>query len=92
MKQIIHPKSMGPDPSHEAINQSSGVRVRGELHIQNVNNRHSGLKGFIARRKGIATKYLSSDLSCFHLIVQEKDPTPRLSLASTIGGMRINNI
>ena len=43
--------------SHEALNQSSGECVRGEFHIQNVNNSHSRLKKFIERRYEIATKY-----------------------------------
>ena len=71
--------------SHEALNQSSGEYVRGELHINNVNNRHSRLKKFIGDRKGIATKYLASFLRWYHLIVLEKDPTPRFCLASTMG-------
>ena len=69
------------DVSHEALNQSSGERVRGELHIQNVNNRHSRLKKFIERRYGIATKYLASYLRWYHLIVLEKHSTPRFCLA-----------
>ena len=67
--------------SHEALNQSSGERVRGELHIQNVNNRHSRLKKFIERRYGIATKYLASYLRWYHLIVLKKHSTPRFCLA-----------
>ncbi len=71
--------------SHKAFNQSAGERVDGELHIQNVNNRHSRLKGFIASRYGIATKYLASYLRWFHLIVLQRDPTPRHCLASALG-------
>ena len=48
--------------SHEALNPSSGERVRGELHIQTVNNRHSRLKAFLRSRRVIATKYLASYL------------------------------
>jgi hypothetical protein len=43
--------------SHEALNQSAGERVRGDLHIQTVNNRHQRLKSFLAPFRGIATKY-----------------------------------
>ena len=78
--------------SHEALNQSSGERVRGELHIQNVNNRHSRLKKFIETRNGIATKYLASYLRWYHLIVLEKNPTPRFCLANAMGVMSINTI
>ena len=78
--------------SQEVLNQSSGERVRSELHIQNVNNRHSRLKGFIASRRGIATKYLSSYLRWFHLIVLQKNPTPGHCLTSALTGVNINTI
>ena len=78
--------------SHEALNQSSGEYVRGELHINNVNNRHSRLKKIIGDRKGIATKYLASYLRWYHLIVLEKDPTPRFCLAGAMGAMSGNMI
>ena len=71
--------------SHEALNQSSGERVRGELHIQNVNNRHSRLKKFIEKRYGVATKYLANYLRWYHLIVLEKHSTPRFCLARAMG-------
>ena len=78
--------------SHEALNQSSGEYVRGELHIQNVNNRHLRLKDFIGHRRGISTKYLVSYLRWYHLIVLRKDPTSRCCLASAMGVMKINTI
>ena len=62
----------------------SGKYVRGELHIQNVNNRHSRIKGFIGVRRRIATKYLASYLRWYHLIVLQKSPTPRLCLGSAM--------
>lgn len=72
--------------SHEVLNQSGGERVRGELHIQTVNNRHSRLKDFLRARRGIATKYLPSYLRWFHLIGLHAEPTPRYCLAAAIGG------
>ena len=71
--------------SHEALNQSAGEYVRGELHINNINNRHSYLKKIIGDRKWIATKYLASYLRWYHLIVLKKDPTSRFCLASAVG-------
>ncbi len=71
--------------SHEALNQSAGERVRGELHIQTVNNRHSRLKDFLRARRGIATKYLASYLRWFHLIALHQDPSPRHCLAAAMG-------
>ena len=40
-------KSLGI--KHEALNQSAGERVRGAIHIQTVNNRHSRFKDFLRR-------------------------------------------
>ena len=70
--------------SHEVLNQSAGERVRGELHIQTVNSRHSQLKNFLRSRRGIATKYLGSYLRWFHLIVLHAAPTPRYCLKAAM--------
>jgi hypothetical protein len=66
------------------LNQSAGERVRGELHIQTVNSRHSQLKDFLRSRRGIATKHLGSYLSWFHLIVLHAAPTPRYCLKAAM--------
>lgn len=71
--------------SHETLNQSAGDRVRGELHIQTVNNRHSRLKDFLRARRGIATRYLDSYLHWFHLVGLHPNPTPRYCLAAAMG-------
>ena len=42
---------------HEALNQSAGERVRGAIHIQTVNSRHSGIKGFLRYFRGVSTRY-----------------------------------
>lgn len=72
--------------SHEVLNQTAGERVRGELHINTVNNRHSRLKDFLRVRRGIATRYLESYLRWFHLIALHADPTPRYCLGAAMGG------
>lgn len=71
--------------SHQPLNHSAGQRVRGELHIQTVNNRHSRLKDFLRRHRGIATKYLDSYLRWFHLAVLANKPSPRTCLAAAMG-------
>jgi len=71
--------------SHEVINLSAGERIRGELHIQTVNNRHSRLKDFLRPRRGIATRYLDNYLRWFHLIALHADPTSRYCLAAAMG-------
>lgn len=70
--------------SHQALNRSAGERVRGELHIQTVDNRHSRLKDFLRRRRGIASKYLDSYLCWFHLVVLDPTATSRTCLAAAL--------
>ena len=56
------PVAAALDIPHESINGAAGERVRGALHIQTVNSRHSQIKGFLRGFHGIATKYLDSYL------------------------------
>ena len=58
------------------------ARVRGALHIQTVNSRHSEIKGFLRAFRGIATKNLDSYLRWFHLIELGDRPSPRACLAA----------
>lgn len=44
------------------------VRTKGLYHIQNVNNYHSRLKGWIQRFNGVATKYLDNYLAWFQVL------------------------
>ena len=64
--------------SHEALNRSMGERVRGDLHVQTVNSRHSRLKDFLRPRRGIATRYLDNYLSWFHLVGRPRRQRPGL--------------
>ena len=71
--------------THEALNQSAGEHVRGELHIQTVNSRHERFKTFLRSHRGIATKYLDSYLKWFHLAGIHLDPSPRACLNAAMG-------
>ena len=71
------PVAAALDIPHESINGAAGERVRGALHIQTVNSRHSQIKGFLRGFRGIATKYLDSYLRWFHLIELGDQPSPR---------------
>jgi transposase-like protein len=75
--------------SHEALNLSAGERVRCDLHIQTVNNRHGQLKDFLRRRRGIASKYLGSYLRWFHLVALNPLATKRTCLAAAMAQSRI---
>ena len=69
---------------HETINRSAGEHVRGAVHIQTVNSRHSQIKGFLRPFRGIATKYLDSYLRWFHLIELADRPPPRACLTAAM--------
>ena len=68
---------------HEVLNLSSGERVRDAFHIQTVNNRHSQLKDFLRRYRGVATKYLDNYLRWFQRLELES-ASPRACLANAI--------
>ena len=70
--------------SHEALNRSMGERVRGDLHVQTVNSRHSRLKDFLRPRRGIATRYLDNYLSWFHLVGLVPGANDRACLAAAV--------
>ena len=70
--------------NHEALNRSMGERVRGDLHVQTVNSRHSRLKDFLRPRRGIATRYLDNYLSWFHLVGLAPGANDRACLAAAI--------
>ncbi|MGG7607324.1 IS1595 family transposase [Massilia sp. BKSP1R2A-1] len=48
--------------SHEAVNVSSGERVRGAVHVQNVNAYHRRFRQWLARFNGVASRYLPNYL------------------------------
>ena len=63
---------------HEALNLSRSERVRGAFHIQTVNNRHSRLKDFLRRYRGVATRYLDNYLRWFQRLELENASPPGL--------------
>ena len=44
--------------THEAVNVQTGERVRGAIHVQNVNAWHSRFKSWLVRFRGVASRYL----------------------------------
>ncbi|MEK5063645.1 IS1595 family transposase [Cytobacillus sp. FSL R5-0596] len=55
---------------HYRFKSDGKERVRGVYHIQNMNNYHSRLKGWINRFNGVATKYLDHYLNWFQFLDQ----------------------
>ncbi|RZA29529.1 MAG: IS1595 family transposase, partial [Lysobacteraceae bacterium] len=48
--------------SHEAVNLRAGERVRGAVHVQNVNAYHRRFRQWLARFNGVASHYLPNYL------------------------------
>jgi len=46
--------------THATVNVRAGIRARGAIHIQNVNAWHSRFKGWLARFRGVASRYLAN--------------------------------
>ena len=46
--------------AHQAVNLRAGERVRGAVHVQNVNAYHSRLRGWLHHFRGVATRYLGN--------------------------------
>ena len=71
--------------THEALNQSKGERVRGDLHIQTVNGLHQRCKEFLGKFHGVATKYLDNYIRWFEMSVANGDATSRECLEASLG-------
>jgi len=71
--------------THEAVNLSQGVRVRGAFHVQNVNAYHSRLRQWLHRFHGVATRYLSNYLGWRRALDTHRLPTPQALLRAAIG-------
>lgn len=48
--------------SHQSVNLRAGERVRGAVHVQNVNAYHSRFRDWLSRFYGVATRYLPNYL------------------------------
>lgn len=71
--------------SHQAVNVSAGKRVRGAIHIQNVNAYHSRYKGWISRFHGVATHYLPNYLGWHWAVDHDRIVSPEEMLSSAVG-------
>ena len=71
--------------THEAVNLSVGVRIKGAYHVQNVNAYHSRLKNWLNHFHGVATKYLPNYLGWRRGIDTHRLNTPESLLRAAIG-------
>ena len=73
------------DISHDSINLSAGIRVKGAIHIQNVNAYHSRLKLWVNRFHGVATHYLDNYLGWFRTLDNRHANSRETVLAMALG-------
>ena len=71
--------------SHDAINASAGVHVKGAVHIQNVNAYHGRLKQWLHRFHGVATHYLDNYLGWFRCMDTHHANSRECILAMALG-------
>ena len=69
---------------HEALNQSSGERMIGTIHIQTVNKHRNGLKDFLRCYRGISSKNPGNYLRWFERC-DLLGTSPGFCLATVIG-------
>ena len=71
--------------AHQAVNLQKGVRVRGAIHVQNVNAYHSRLRQWLHHFLGVATRYLPNYLGWRWAIDGGRIKTPAAMLRRAIG-------
>ena len=71
--------------SHEAVNLSAGERVRGALHVQNVNAYHRRFRQWLARFNGVASHYLPNYLGWQWTVDGRRIDTAERMLRAALG-------
>ena len=70
--------------THETVNLRSGIRVRGAIHIQNVNGWHGRFKTWVARFKAIASRYLINYSGWQRILDDRHLTSPALLLCAAV--------
>lgn len=71
--------------SHQAVNLRAGERVRGAVHVQNVNAYHRRFREWLARFHGVATRYLPNYLGWRWALDGNRLTSPDELLRAAIG-------
>ena len=71
--------------SHQAVNLRAGIRVRGAVHVQNVNAYHSRLREWLRPFHGVATRYLPNYLGWRWILDAGRIRSPETLLKATLG-------
>jgi len=75
--------------THEAVNLRAGERVRGAIHVQNVNAYHSRFREWLARFHGVATRYLPNYLGWRWALDLHRIDSPERLLRVALGNFNI---
>ena len=70
---------------HAAVNLRAGIRVRGTVHVQNVNAYHSRLREWLRPFHGVATRYLPNYLGWRWILDAGRIRSPETLLKATWG-------
>ena len=71
--------------THAAVKLRQGERVRGAVHVQNVNSYHSRLRGWLHHFRGVATRYLDNYCGWRWAIDRQRLANPEAFLCSAAG-------
>lgn len=71
--------------AHEAVNLRAGIRVRGAIHVQNVNAYHSRFREWLSRFHGVATRYLPNYLGWRWALDAQRINSPDALLSTALG-------
>ncbi|MGX4643107.1 IS1595 family transposase [Massilia sp. SYSU DXS3249] len=71
--------------SHEAVNVRAGIRMRGAVHVQNVNAYHSRLRSWLQPFRGVASRYLQNYLGWRWALDGKRLATPDALLRAALG-------
>jgi len=69
---------------HRAVNLRRGIRVRGLIHVQNVNRYHGLFKTWLLRFHGVASRYLLHYLGWLHELERETISKPQQFLRAAL--------
>lgn len=71
--------------THQSVNLRAGVRVRGAIHVQNVNAYHSRFRGWLHHFHGVASHYLPNYLGWRWALDAQRINSPETLLRAAIG-------
>lgn len=71
--------------THQVVNLAAGIRVRGAIHVQNVNAYHSRFREWLRRFHGVATHYLPNYLGWRRGLDTHRMDAPETLLKAALG-------